>query len=193
MSSDQIRSLAPKLRRLPSLPSAYFEVLKQVESSSATIQSVGEVIMRDPALTARLLQMVNSAAFALAQKVTDPMDAVSLLGMETVRSLVLCLQVFSQNDTAKQSGISLDQLWDHSLSVAEMAREITRFQTHDDLLAGEAFTAGLLHDVGRIVIASNLPKEYANTVKFARAQGPGRCTFRKRRSLACIMPRSGRI
>ena len=170
MSSDQIRSLAPKLRRLPSLPSAYFEVLKQVESSSASIQSIAEVITRDPALTARLLQMVNSAAFALAQKVTDPKDAVSLLGMETVKSLVLCIQVFAQNDAAKQSGISLDQLWEHSITVAKMARDITLFQTNDVQMANEAFTAGLLHDVGRIVIASNLPKEYAEAVKAAKEQ-----------------------
>jgi len=170
MSSDQIRSLAPKLRRLPSLPTAYFEVLKQVESSTATVQSVGEVIMRDPSLTAKLLQMINSAAFALAQKVTDPLDAVSLLGMETVKSLVLCLQVFSQNDAAKQSGISLEELWSHSVGVAKMAREITLFHTGDTLLANEAFTAGLLHDVGRIVMAANLPKEYAETVKTAKEQ-----------------------
>lgn len=167
-SSDQIRALVPKLRRLPSLPTTYFEVLKQVESASSTVQSVGEVIMQDPAMTARLLQMVNSAAFALAQKVTDPTDAVSLLGMETVKSLVLCLQVFGQNDTAKQSGISLDQLWNHSLTVAKFAREITRLQTGNVLLANEAFTAGLLHDVGRIVIASNLPVEYAGIVKSAK-------------------------
>ena len=170
ISSDQIRALAPKLRRMPSLPSAYFEVLKQVESSSATIQSVGEVILRDPALTARLLQMVNSSAFALAQKVTDPMEAMSWLGLETVKSLVLCLQVFAQDDAAKQAGISLDELWEHSAVVAKMAHDITLFQTGDKLLASDAFTAGLLHDVGRIVIASNLPKEYAETVKVAKEQ-----------------------
>jgi HD-like signal output (HDOD) protein len=170
ISSDQIRALAPKLRRMPSLPSAYFEVLKQVESSSATIQSVGEVILRDPALTARLLQMVNSSAFALAQKVTDPMEAMSWLGLETVKSLVLCLQVFAQDDAAKQAGISLDELWDHSAVVAKMAHDITLFQTGDKLIASDAFTAGLLHDVGRIVIASNLPKEYAEAVKAAKEQ-----------------------
>jgi len=167
-SSDQIRALVPKLRRLPSLPTTYFEVLKQVESAFVTVQSVGEVIKRDPAMTARLLQMVNSAAFALAQKVTDPTDAVSLLGMETVKSLVLCLQVFNQHDTANHSGISLDHLWSHSLTVAKFAREITLLQTGNTLMANEAFTAGLLHDVGRIVIASNLAAEYAVTVKAAR-------------------------
>jgi HD-like signal output (HDOD) protein len=168
LSSNALRKLAPKLRRLPSLPSTYFEVLKQVESPNTTVQSVGEVIARDPAATARLLQMVNSAAFALAQKVTDPVDAVSLLGLETVKSLVLCLQVFSQSDEAKRAGLSLEQLWDHSFAVAKMARQIVQHHTGDARLSNDAFTAGLLHDVGRIVIASNLPKEYAAVVAAAR-------------------------
>src|SRR5208337_984374 len=75
LSSDQLRAITPKLGRLPTLPSTYFEVLKRVESRDASAESVGEVIARDPAATARILQMVNSAAFALAQKVSDPAHA----------------------------------------------------------------------------------------------------------------------
>jgi HD-like signal output (HDOD) protein len=168
LSTDALRKIATQLRRLPSLPSTYFEVLKQVESPNATVQNIGEVISRDPAVTARLLQVVNSAAFALHEKVTDPVDAVSLLGVEMVKSLVLCLQVFSQNDDARRAGLSLDQLWDHSASVAKTAREIMLLQTRDARYANDAFTAGLLHDVGRIVIASNLPDQYASVVAKAR-------------------------
>ncbi len=168
LSTDQLRALVPRFRRLPTLPLTYFEVLKQVDSPVASVQSIGEVIARDPAATARLLQMVNSAAFALDQKVTDPVHAVSLLGLETVKSLVLCLQVFSPNDAAKKAGLSFDHLWDHSFSVATIAREIATREMGDARMANDAFTAGLLHDVGRIVLASNLPKEYAEVVAAAR-------------------------
>lgn len=168
LTTDELRKLTPKLQRLPSLPSTYFEVLKQVESPRASVQNIGDVISRDPAVTARLLQVVNSAAFALHQKVTDPVDAVGLLGVEMVKSLILCLQVFSQNDDAKKAGISFDQIWDHSLQVAKMARDITLTEARDARLANEAFTAGLLHDVGRIVLASNLPADYATVVADAR-------------------------
>ena len=65
LSTDQLRALVPRFRRLPSLPLTYFEVLKQVDSPNASVASVGEVISRDPAATARLLQMVNLAAFAI--------------------------------------------------------------------------------------------------------------------------------
>jgi HD-like signal output (HDOD) protein len=168
LSSDQLRALAPRLRRLPCLPSTYFEVLKRVESRDANADSVGEVIARDPSATARVLQMVNSAAFALAQKVSDPSHAVLLLGLDTVKSLVLCLQVFSRGEQSKHAGFSLGDLWEHSSQVAKMAREIVLHETSDTRLANDAFTAGLLHDVGRIVIASNLPKEYAAIVAAAK-------------------------
>jgi HD-like signal output (HDOD) protein len=168
LSTEQLRALVPRLRRLPSLPSTYFEVLKQVESPRASAQNIGEVIARDPVVTARLLQMVNSASLALSQKITDPVEAVSLLGMETVKSLVLCLQVFSQNDEAKKAGISFDRLWAHSYAVANVARKIVLSHNGDSRMANDAFTAGLLHDVGRIVVASNLPEEYAAVIAAAR-------------------------
>jgi HD-like signal output (HDOD) protein len=168
LSTAELRELAPRLRRLPSLPSTYFNLLKEVEAPAATLQTIGSIIARDPVVTARLLHMVNSAAFSLAQKVSDPLDAVSLLGIETIKSLVLCLQIFSQKDEAREAGLSLEILWEHSLVVAKFARQIAFKQTGDARLAGDAFTAGLLHDVGRIVIASNLPKEYAAVVAAAR-------------------------
>jgi putative nucleotidyltransferase with HDIG domain len=171
LASDQLRALLPKLRRLPSLPSTYFEVIKQIESPNTTVQDVGGVIANDPAVTARLLQMVNSAAFALALKITDPVDAVSHLGMETVKSLVLCLQVFTDDESFKQSGMSMEELWEHSLKVAKTAHQIMLQLTSAPRLANDAFTAGLLHDIGRIVLATNLPKVYGDILKSSREGG----------------------
>lgn len=168
LATEELRKLAGKLRRMPSLPSTYFNLTREIESVNATMQGIGSVIARDPVATARLLQICNSAAFGLVQKVTDPVHAVTLLGIETVKSLVMSLQIFSQGDVARDSGISLEILWEHSLQVAKFARQITLKQTGDLRLAGDAFTAGLLHDVGRIVLASNLPKEYAGIIASAR-------------------------
>jgi len=168
LSNDALRALTPRLRRLPSLPSTYFNLLKEVESPAATLQTIGEVIARDPVVTARLLQVVNSAAFSPAQTVSQAMDAVGLLGVQTVKSLVLCLQIFGQQDAARETGLSLEVLWEHSFLVAKFARLIVLKQTGNSPMADDAFTAGLLHDVGRIVIASNLPKEYTAVVAAAR-------------------------
>ena len=171
LMNNQLRALVPKLRRLPSLPSTYFETLKQLENHGVSADSVGAVIARDPAATARLLKMVNSTAYALEQKVTDPTQAVCLLGMDTVKSLLLCMQVFGESDETRQAGLSVEHLWSHSLAVGEMARRLTFAETHNNTLASDAFTAGLLHDVGRIVLASNLSKDYSEVIAAAKASG----------------------
>jgi HD-like signal output (HDOD) protein len=168
LSTAELRALAPRLRRLPSLPATYFNLLKEIESPAATLQGIASVIARDPAATARLLQTVNSAAFSPAEKVAQPMDAVALMGVQTVKSIVLCLQVFGQDDEARAAGLVPEIIWEHSQLVAKFARQITLKQTSDAHLAEEAFTVGLLHDVGRIVMATNLSHEYAAVVTAAR-------------------------
>src|SRR5581483_2439354 len=170
LASDKLRAFIPQLGRLPGLPSTYFEVLKRIESPHATVASIGEVIVRDPALTARLLQTVNSAAAAVGEKITDPVEAISVLGLDTVKSLVLCLQVFNQSNPSAPAAISLDTLWKHSFSVAQLSRKIAMLHTSDARLASDAFTAGLLHRVGQIVLTTNLSKTYADVVNAACAK-----------------------
>jgi len=171
LSSDKLRSFVPRLGRLPGLPSTYFEVLKRAESPNATVESVGEIIAHDPALTARLLQTVNSAAAAMGEKITNPVEAVSVLGMDTVKSLVLCLQVFNQSAPAVAASISLDDLWRHSFAAAQLSRKIALWRTSDARLASDAFTAGLLHRVGQIVLTTNMAQAYADIVSEARQEG----------------------
>jgi HD-like signal output (HDOD) protein/CheY-like chemotaxis protein len=168
LSNDKLRAFAPRLGRLPGVPATYFEVLKKVESTNVSIESVAEIIARDPALTARLLQMANSPACALSQKVTSPLDAVSILGLDTLKSLVLCLQVFSNVPSGEMPSISLDSLWRRSFIVGNLASKITLRHTGNARTAGDAFTAGLLHKIGQIILATNLSKEYGAVVAAAR-------------------------
>ncbi|HWD19535.1 MAG TPA: HDOD domain-containing protein [Verrucomicrobiae bacterium] len=170
LSSDKLRAFVPQLGRLPSLPATYFEILRRAESPKATVESIGEIIARDPALTARILQTVNSAAAAVGEKITDPIDAVSVLGLDTVKSLVLCLQVFNPSASAPTTGITLDALWRHSFDVAQLSRKIALRYTSDARVASDAFTAGLLHRVGQIVLTTNMAKEYGDIVNEACAE-----------------------
>jgi len=170
LSNDNLRSFVPRLGKLPGLPATYFEVLKKTESPNATVESVAEVIARDPTLTARLLQMVNSPACGLAEKITNPAEAVSMLGLDVIKSLVLCLQVFAQSAPAPAAGLSLERLWRQSFLVAKMAAKIVLRHNGNEHLAGEAYTAGLLHNVGQIVLAASLSTQYALVIEAARKQ-----------------------
>jgi DNA-binding NarL/FixJ family response regulator len=124
LASDKLRSFVPRLGKLPGLPATYFEVIKKAESPTSSIESIAEVIARDPSLTARLLQMVNSPACGLTEKTTNPAEAVSMLGVETVKSIVLCLQLFARSAPVEASGLSLDQLWHHGFRVAKLSSKI---------------------------------------------------------------------
>ncbi|HEY3914393.1 MAG TPA: HDOD domain-containing protein [Verrucomicrobiae bacterium] len=168
LSNDRLRAFAPRLGRLPGVPATYFEVLKKVESTNVSIESVAEIIARDPALTARLLQMANSPACGLSQKVTSPIEAVSVLGLDALRSLVLCLQLFNHSPSGGMPCISLDSIWRRSFIVGNLAGKIAFQQTSDARTAGDAFTAGLLHKVGQIILATNLSHEYSAVVAAAR-------------------------
>jgi HD-like signal output (HDOD) protein len=168
LSNDKLRSFVPRLGKLPGLPATYFEVIKKAESPNASVETIAEVIARDPTLTARLLQMANSPACGLAEKITDPAEAVSMLGVETVKSLVLCLQLFVQSAPAEGASLSLDRLWHHSFSVAKLAAKVVLRCIASERMAGDAYTAGLLHNIGQIVLATNLSHEYSVVVETAR-------------------------
>jgi HD-like signal output (HDOD) protein len=168
LSNDKLRVFIPRLGTLPGLPATYFEVLKRAESPNSSVESVAEVIARDPALTARLLQMVNSPACGLAEKITSPHEAVARLGLDTVKSFVLCLQLFCHPLPAGAASVSLDELWRHSFSVAKIAAKIVVRCIASERMASEAYTAGLLHNIGQIVLATNLSREYSAVIEAAR-------------------------
>lgn len=168
MGTDRVKALVAKVQNFPSLPSVYFEVVKQLESPNTSVEQIGDAISKDLAMTAKLLQMVNSAFFGLPQKITSPSHAVLTLGMETVRSILLCIQVYSKADQAKGGKLSLDSLWAHSLAVGTAAKRIVLHQTDDEKLADAAFTAGLLHDIGKLILSGNLGDDYNRVLDLAR-------------------------
>jgi putative nucleotidyltransferase with HDIG domain len=111
-------------------------------------------------MSAKILQVANSAFFGLTQEVTDTAEAVMVMGTERVRSLILLAGVFSQYDGAKCPGFSAEPIWKHSVQVAMFARAITFAELNDAKIAETAFTAGLLHDIGKLVLAGNVPEMY---------------------------------
>jgi putative nucleotidyltransferase with HDIG domain len=160
MADPAIKKLLPLIRKLPAAPSLHARVTEQLQSPNASIQTVALLISQDPVMSAKILQVANSAFFSLAQEVTDTAEAVMVMGTERVRSLILLAGVFSQYGDAKCSGFSPEPIWSHSLQVAMFARSITFGELKDVRIAETAFTAGLLHDIGKLVLAGNVPEMY---------------------------------
>jgi HD-like signal output (HDOD) protein len=144
--------------RLPSAPEIAQRVLIAVNREDANLDHLAKLIVRDQALAARLLRLANSAFFALPSRVTSIPHAVTLLGFDRVRDIVLGLSVWNVLDNRDPAGHRFRRgLWMHSATVAAAAKMLAE-QTGGD--GGTAFAAGLMHDIGKLVLGLRLGGTY---------------------------------
>jgi putative nucleotidyltransferase with HDIG domain len=160
LSDERLKQRLHQIENFPSIPSVYTELTQKLNDSAASMEEIGAIIIRDPSLTIKLLQIVNSPYYGLPMPVTDPLKAVNLLGLDIVKGFVLTSGIFKQYEQSSMAGLQIDALWQHSLKSANIVRQIAK-REHVEKDVGEAsFIASLLHDVGKIIIASNFPDEY---------------------------------
>jgi len=169
VTNDKLRRLISQMETLPSLPSLYQEVTEELESPEPSTETVGQIVSRDMGMTARILQLVNSTFFGSKQHVTSPTQAVTFLGLETVKTL--STHMFSQFDQTNLEDLSLNSLWGHSVTVGTFARRIAMAENAGQESADHASMAGLLHDVGKLVFAANLSEEYGAALALAAREG----------------------
>ena len=162
LAEEKLKKIVSQMEYLPSLPAYYNELTNELQSESATLKSVGKIISKDIGMSAKILQMVNSAFFGIRTHVSSPERAVMLLGLEIVSALALSSHVFKQFDKVTIEGLSLDSLWNHCMTVGSFAKHICKKQITDQKTADFCFIAGLLHDVGKIVLAANVPDTYTS-------------------------------
>ena len=170
LPNPALPALMAKMRRLPSPPNLYFQVASEAASPDASVERIGELIARDPAAAAKLLQLANSAAFGLHREVNHPAEAVSYLGFDLTKSFLLVVHSFSFFEAVPAVRACLEPFWGHALRVGRYARQIAKAETKGSELVSQAFTAGLLHDVGKLLFAANLPREFGETLSRAQIQ-----------------------
>jgi len=152
------------------IPSVYDEVLLALNSPEVTSQKVGDIIAGDDALTQEVLTLTRSAYLGLPGKIIEPVDAVEVLGFETVKALVMSLRYLAEHSHVRPGYLSLETLWQHSTRVAQIARDLVLFETKDRALASQALAAGLVHDLGKVVLAVNYDDLYGRVHSLARKQ-----------------------
>ncbi|MFK5892588.1 MAG: response regulator [Pseudomonadota bacterium] len=160
LSSERLRTVVSGMSSLPSLPDIYQSVTEEISSNDGSIYSVGKLVVQDPSMSAKVLQLVNSAYFGISRSVTSPTEAANFLGLDILKALILSEGVFSQFDKATVRNLSLCNIKNRSMLLANRARKISQIETDNDTLDGQAFLSGLLHDIGSLILASNMPKEY---------------------------------
>ncbi len=168
--NDSLKRVVSSIESLPSLPELYQEILEELQSDEPSIQKIGSIIEKDVAMTAKILQLVNSAFFGLPRHISSPQQAVTLLGIETTKALVLSVKVFSEFHNKKIPRKFLDALWSHSIATGKIVREIVKVENVEKGLADESYMAALLHDVGKLVLAASFPEGYGQIIKESNSE-----------------------
>ncbi len=163
-------ALLDRIRELPSLPQVLVGVSRVASDPTSDAADLAGVILKDQALTMKVLRMANSARYALSvQRVTTVSRAVVILGFESVRALALGLGAYQLLSTLKRGGQVLRGFWTDAVATAVLAQEVAELLDHE--VPEEAFVAGLLHDVGKLVLAEHDPRA-ASDVYGAGLRGP---------------------
>jgi HD-like signal output (HDOD) protein len=159
------------MSQMPTLPEVYNELTKELEEEEPSIKAVAKIISKDMAMCAKVFKLVNSSFFGLCRKITTPEQAVTLLGISTIRSLILSVHIFSSFDVKQVPNLSLAKLWEHSILTANIARALA---THEKLTKEEiddTYISGLLHDVGILIIASRMSSKYNAIMTISKDEG----------------------
>jgi HD-like signal output (HDOD) protein/CheY-like chemotaxis protein len=170
LGDDKLRGLVGRMGALPSFPTVYLEIMREIESPTSPIQGVADIISRDPAIAAKVLQVANSVAYGATAKIHDPAEAVQRLGMNTVRSLALSAQVYGKLTPVRLHSFSAEGLWAHLMKCGTLARAILGREQADFAEMEDAFIAGMLHDIGKLMLADCLPGEYTEALKLAERE-----------------------
>jgi HD-like signal output (HDOD) protein len=150
----QLEALLNYPRALPAMPRAVSELLGEMNQEDPSPRRIGELISRDPALTTRVLRLANSAFFRVSRKIGSADEAVALLGLTHVRSLVMAAALGSGFKNVP--GMDLKQFWRYSLRVADISRSLAGVLRQNE---GNAFTAGLIHGIGILIMHIAMPDE----------------------------------
>ncbi len=163
-------SLVKMITQIPTQPTLYMQITAALQSPDASVDEIAELVAHEPAVSAKLLQLVNSPLLALRGRVTSVRDATSLLGLSRLRSLVLATCLFRQFNGSKCPSFSMSKFEATSLKIASWASSIAKGETRDKQVADMAFTASLLHNFGVLLLAANLPEAYDQVLRKAKEQ-----------------------
>lgn len=158
--------LATKVRsqfKLPALPASVQRLSAEFAKPGVTVENIGHIIESDPSMSARILRLANSAAYGFPRRIASVGHAIVLLGLNVIKGVALSGAIF---EIAKSSNV--DSLWNHSLCVATAAKVLAA--PHGRKVEEVVFTAGLLHDIGKVVLHASLPKEMLAVTKHVRSR-----------------------
>jgi putative nucleotidyltransferase with HDIG domain len=170
LDNEALKQVVSKIDSLPSVPSLYLELVEELKSEDASIDKIGEIISKDMGMTAKILKLVNSSFFGLRQHISNPAKAVSLLGIDMIKAIVLSAGMLEKFRKLKFPGFSIEQMWEHAMVSAAFAKVIAQDAEMKRKEVDTVFMAALLHDIGKLLIAAHMPDRFAEILAQVRQQ-----------------------
>ena len=171
LGDPALRRIVVRLESLPALPQCYLELQEALAREDVSLSRIGDILSQDAGMAATILRLVNSAFFGLPQRVASIHHAVNLIGEQTLRALVLTVHLFTTLDPGHFPDFSVALLWEHSVRTGSLAKAIALAEEAGPETREDCFIAGMLHDVGKLVLLTGLREEYAAVVARVRADG----------------------
>lgn len=172
LEESGIKDLLLEMGGVPSVPTLYKEIMQAMQAENPSVEKIAAIIEKDAGMSAKVLQIVNSATYGLKQHVSNVVQAATLLGLSNIRNLVLAAEAFQPaEDDALPDNFKIETLWNHSLKVASFAKKIVMLESENQKMADEAFTSGLLHDIGQIILATKRTQEFGDVLRRVQETG----------------------
>jgi len=165
LQQDSLKKMVSKIESLPSLPSLYTEIMALMESPESSVKEVGKIIEKDLGMSTKILQLANSAFFGIPKHISSPLQAVNFLGLDTIKSLVITIGIFSTFENVKLRGVNIKEVMGHSLRTGLISKELSKFEGMENSFIDSAYLAGFLHDIGKIIFAANMPDKYQDVFR----------------------------
>jgi putative nucleotidyltransferase with HDIG domain len=170
LTDASLQAVVAGAGNLPSVPSAFQDLMNRLQDSEFSAIEIGAIIGRDPAMCAKVLQLSNSAFFGVRRRITSISDAVASLGLDTLKTLALDVGVFSTFSANTHSSFSIERFGHHAVLTAALSRKIAQAEGLPSEETEDAFVAGLLHDIGRLVMISAMPEKYNSAVILSKLE-----------------------
>jgi len=166
---ERVRKLVERVQGLPTLPSMLNNINQMILNPRTSAKEIAQVISSDPALTSKTLRVVNSSFYGFPNRITTITHAIVILGFNTIKSIVLSSTIFDVfRRTVKPGDFDRTEFWKHSIGCGAAAKVIGRRLNYPML--EELFIAGLLHDVGKIVMDQFLPDKFVEVLNLVRSR-----------------------
>ncbi|MBN1547207.1 MAG: HDOD domain-containing protein [Syntrophaceae bacterium] len=168
MKEETINRRIEQLKDLPTLPTILMECNQMLQNPETTASTLGDVIKTDQAISSKVLKLVNSAFYGLSGRVSTISQAIVVLGFNAVRNIILSISVFEfLPRNADLKGFEIYKFWEHSIGCGVISKILGQKLGIED--PEEAFIAGLLHDVGKLVIARIFPEDFITILKITHS------------------------